>query len=85
MPGSASAAARSSDSAAVPNAPGIASDVTDEPGEAAGVDAGDARDAMAHEQRDRGGPRPVVAVAAGQLAHDHAATERGAGLVVVGR
>jgi hypothetical protein len=58
--------------------------VADEPGEAAGVDPGDPGDAAAHEQVGQVTLRPVVAGAAGEIADDHAATERTARLVVVG-
>mgnify|MGYP003349209075 CR=1 FL=1 len=49
--------------------------VTDEPGEATGIDTRDARDAVPTQQRIKTGPGAVVAVATSEITHDDAPAE----------
>ena len=62
--------------------PGHGAGVAQEAGEPAGVDAGDAGDAVAAQHRVEVGLGPPAAAPPGQFAHDHAAAEGPAGLEV---
>ena len=82
MPGSATAAAFSVDLVGRPERTGHGAGLAEVAGQAAGVDAGDAGDAVAAEEAVEVAVAAPVAAAPGQLAHDDAAAERPAALVV---
>ncbi len=84
VPGSATAAAFRATSSPAPNAPGMAPGVADVPGEAAGVDPGDARDAVPAQVGVEVVGRAPVRSPPGQVADDDAPGERPPALVVVG-
>ena len=86
MPGSAARRDRAGRSSCVGRAEraGDGAGVADQPGQAAGVDAGDARDAVAHEHRVEVGLGAPVARPPRQLAHDDAAAEQPGRLEVGG-
>ena len=85
VPGSALAAAAQVGASAIePNAPGMAPVSRRMPGEAAGVDPGDARHAVPAQHGVEAGLGPMVAVAPGERADDDAATERAARFEVGG-
>ncbi len=84
VPGSALAAAARSAGGIDPNAAGHRAGVAQDPGEAAGVDPGDARHAVPAQHGVEAGLGPMVAVASCERTDDDASTERAARFEVGG-